>query len=431
MIAPPAAWPVWATGTCVALATVFALLHLLDKMRSTQPATGGKKVTPKDFVVFQREYLVVYWTVMFADWLQGPNMYTLYQSYGVDVGTLFMIGFLSSALTSGIVGHAIDTYGRKSACLVFCLLEVVINLLEHVPNFYILAVGRVLGGISTSLLFSAFESYMVAEHRRRKFPEPLLASTFALASEGNGLIAIVAGLVAQVAADVAGDIAPFQLAIAATVVAAGLIVHYWPTDDIKSTEAAAAAAPSPSRVWTWNVVAVGLSYSLFEGAMYIFVFLWVPALQHSSTTQVPVGLVFSNFMLCLAIGGKLFQRAPLPLALVCAAASICMLLPALELGFATTFGSFLLFEVCVGAYFPASATLRADIFPDAAMGATMTAFRLPTNLLVLVGTHVDAPPAAIFGLCAALHAIAGGLATAVQQGDSYTAPEVSVGLHSS
>ena len=60
--------------------------------------------------------------------------------------------------------------------------------------------GRVLGGISTSLLFSAFESWMVTEHRRRGFPESLLASTFSYAQVGNGLLAVAAALAAALAA---------------------------------------------------------------------------------------------------------------------------------------------------------------------------------------------------------------------------------------
>jgi predicted MFS family arabinose efflux permease len=35
---------------------------------------------------------------------------------------------------------------------------------KHSPDYKILMVGRVLGGIATSLLFSAFESWLVAEH---------------------------------------------------------------------------------------------------------------------------------------------------------------------------------------------------------------------------------------------------------------------------
>jgi hypothetical protein len=42
----------------------------------------------------------------------------------MDVGSLFMIGFFSSAVCSGGVGYIVDTYGRKRACLLYCFLEV-------------------------------------------------------------------------------------------------------------------------------------------------------------------------------------------------------------------------------------------------------------------------------------------------------------------
>jgi len=58
---------------------------------------------------------------------------------------------------------------------------------------------------------------MVSEHRKRGFDESLLASTFSIASWGNGVSAILAGFLAQIAADIAGDIGPFQLAILLTV----------------------------------------------------------------------------------------------------------------------------------------------------------------------------------------------------------------------
>lgn len=133
------------------------------------------------------------------------------------MGTLFLTGFLSSAVFGTFLGMYVDSYGRRLGCIVFCVLEVIINLLEHVPNMPTLIVGRVLGGMSTSLLFTAFESWMVSEHRKRGFDENLLASTFSIASWGNGFSAILAGFLAQIAADVAGDIGPFQLAIVLTV----------------------------------------------------------------------------------------------------------------------------------------------------------------------------------------------------------------------
>ena len=35
---------------------------------------------------------------------------------------------------------------------------------KHFNNFRVLLVGRIFCGVSTSLLFSAFESWLVAEH---------------------------------------------------------------------------------------------------------------------------------------------------------------------------------------------------------------------------------------------------------------------------
>lgn len=37
---------------------------------------------------------------------------------------------------------------------------------QHFNNFYILMLGRLLGGIATSILYSAFESWMVYEHHK-------------------------------------------------------------------------------------------------------------------------------------------------------------------------------------------------------------------------------------------------------------------------
>jgi hypothetical protein len=47
------------------------------------------------------------------------------------------------------------------------------------------------------------------------------------AQVGNGLVAVSAGVLAQLAADVAGEIGPFQLAIALTTLALLLIVIFF------------------------------------------------------------------------------------------------------------------------------------------------------------------------------------------------------------
>jgi MFS family permease len=120
-------------------------------------------------------------------------MYTLYQSYNVPISPLFITGFASSAVFGSIAGSMADRHGRKRACVIYCILEIVINLLEHSPNFWVLMIGRVLGGISTSILFSAFESWIVTQHHRHGLDEVALRHTLSLASTWNGACAVVAG----------------------------------------------------------------------------------------------------------------------------------------------------------------------------------------------------------------------------------------------
>lgn len=109
-------------------------------------------------------------------------MYTLYLSYNVNISALFLTGFLSGAFFAPFLGSAVDKFGRKNSCIVYCLLEIIINVLEHSTDFRILLVGRVLGGISTNLLFSAFESWMTTQHRKKGFPEEWLSRVYSVVS---------------------------------------------------------------------------------------------------------------------------------------------------------------------------------------------------------------------------------------------------------
>lgn len=46
------------------------------------------------------------------------------KSYGVNIGALFLTGFLSSAIFGTFLGIYVDRAGRKLGCIIFCLLEV-------------------------------------------------------------------------------------------------------------------------------------------------------------------------------------------------------------------------------------------------------------------------------------------------------------------
>ena len=64
-----------------------------------------------NFHKFQRIYLAVYLLAMLGDWLQGPHVYALYESYDMtkhQIEVLFIAGFGSSMLFGTIVGSFAD-----------------------------------------------------------------------------------------------------------------------------------------------------------------------------------------------------------------------------------------------------------------------------------------------------------------------------------
>ncbi|CAI9287882.1 unnamed protein product [Lactuca saligna] len=102
--------------------------------------------------------------------------------------------------------------------------------LHHQAFTRILMVGHILGGIATSLLFSAFESWLVAEHNKRGFEQQWLSITFSKAIFlGNGLVAILAGLFGNllVGSLARGPVAPFDAASIFLAIGMAIIISSW------------------------------------------------------------------------------------------------------------------------------------------------------------------------------------------------------------
>lgn len=54
--------------------------------------------------------------------------------------------------------------GRKRAAIIYTVTYTFGCFTKHFNHFWVLFVGRVFCGVATSLLYSAFESWLVAEH---------------------------------------------------------------------------------------------------------------------------------------------------------------------------------------------------------------------------------------------------------------------------
>ncbi|XP_059090437.1 molybdate-anion transporter-like [Tigriopus californicus] len=121
------------------------------------------------FRSFQRNFCIVYILALFADGLQGPYIYKLYEHYGFQefqIAQLYVVGFASSLIFGTITGPIADSCGRKNVCLFFSVIYIVCCLSKFSHNFWILWWGRICGGISTSILYSTFEACYYRGHDR-------------------------------------------------------------------------------------------------------------------------------------------------------------------------------------------------------------------------------------------------------------------------
>ncbi|KAF8633149.1 hypothetical protein AX17_004650 [Amanita inopinata Kibby_2008] len=148
-----------------------------------------------------RRYLIVYALAMVSDWLQGPYLYSLYrEQYNFPeraVAVLFVTGFLSAGIAAPFIGVWADQYGRKRLCLSFCVTYTCASLLKFIDSYPVLLMGRVLGGVSTSILFSTFEAWLVSSATAISLPQSDLSTIMARATMLNGFVATVAGVVSN------------------------------------------------------------------------------------------------------------------------------------------------------------------------------------------------------------------------------------------
>lgn len=157
--------------------------------------------------------------------------------------------------------------------------------------------------------------------------------------------------------------------------------------------------------------------------LYLAVFMWVPSLLAVSSSvggSIPTGLVFSAFMLAMTLGGMLFGLL-LPVfpggaeglcVLVYLVAALAMAVPLWHFEFWYVMVAFLVLEAMVGMFNSCGATLRSRYYPEGLQSSVMSVFRLPLNVLVVVGTRLTdtaneiASLQFVFGVVVVMHLVA-------------------------
>jgi hypothetical protein len=235
----------------------------------------------------------------------------------------------------------------------------------------------------------------------------LLSVTFSNAIFGNGLVAVIAGLVANAAAESYGFVAPFVVALLPLTIVAVLVFFTWnenygnqQSNSMSSLVKGFDLIRKDSRI-----AALGLGQSCFEGAMYTFVFMWTPALKTPEETRAEengttiedatseyLGLIFAVFMVAVMLGSSIFKvfstrrevlyRIPLYMHGV---AFISTLTVALFLSNKfIVYVMFLVFESTVGVFYPSYGVIKSEKIPEEIRSAVMNIFRIPLNAFVVL-----------------------------------------------
>lgn len=143
---------------------------------------------------------------------------------------LFAAGFVAAAVSATFVGALADKYGRRLACMAFCVTYALSCVTKLSSEIVTLLVGRLLGGVATTLMYSVFESWMVTEYFSRSLDKSnmTLDSMFGLMTTLNGVVAIVSGVVGESIVAVTGTkTSPFMAAIVCLTAAAILMTRGW------------------------------------------------------------------------------------------------------------------------------------------------------------------------------------------------------------
>lgn len=421
-------------GSFITCTFVCIILQVISRSYGGNKS-GTSAVVNSRFPPFQRNYLFVFLLAMFSDWLQGPYVYELYVSYGfsqAQIAELFVGGFASSMIVGTFVGALADQWGRKFMCITYSACYIAACITKMIPQYWVLMLGRFLSGISTSLLFSVFESWMVCEHHKNGFDSSLLGETFSYATFGNGLVAVLAGLIANKAADSFGYVAPFVVAIAPLSIVATVVFVSWPENYGNQQMSLYSSVSKAFNLIRFDstIAALGLAQSCFEGAMYTFVFMWTPALKSTEETTAELdgktltastsqflGLIFAVFMVCVMIGSSLFKlisskskeniyRTPI---VIHSVSFIAMAITAVFFdNKGVVYIMFLVFEGTVGLFYPAYGMIKSERIPEDIRSSVMNIFRMPLNAFVvlLLLKIKNLSPQNVFLACTGAHLLA-------------------------
>jgi MFS family permease len=235
---------------------------------------------------FETNFLTVYLLAVAADWMQGPHIYALYKYEKSlperTVAALYAAGFISGAISASFAGSLADRHGRRLACLVYCGTYTLSCLSTLSSSVIVLMMGRIFGGVSTTLLFSVFETWMLADYAARgpSLSGLDLSRVFGRMTTLGSVVAILVGVLGDMLVAWSGSrTTPFLASICFLALAAVVMVRRWDENYGASAEQPTSTSNSTSTstkslLHSPQLLALALTSTVFEGTMYLFIFFW-------------------------------------------------------------------------------------------------------------------------------------------------------------
>ena len=399
-----------------------------------------ESATNPTFVQFLRRYIPLYLVVVLGDWLQGPYLYRLYHYHGfmeVQVAVIYVCGMVSSALVFPAKDIIANRLGRKRTIVSFCVLYAVSCLATAVPNYGVLLIGRCLSGLSNTIVFSTLESWYVHEHTEHfDFPREWIPLTFSHIAFGSSVAAIAAGIMADALARWInlGPVSPFMAACPILLASVIPISALWGENSGEKESITLKEFRKSSfdglKTIAQNIpiFLTGTIQSLFESVVFVFVFIWTPALDVYH--DLPLGIAFASFMTCFLVGflvcdyliaKDMYPKSQVLVAVTSAATMVFLLAAYFAYDQTATLYRLRMliclqaFELLCGIYYPVLRALRESMVPKEAQLSTVNWFRVPLTFLssfaLLSLQGASGGPPEVFLFCAggmALAALASG-----------------------
>ena len=392
-------------------------------------------------------FVLIFTNILYFISCLGTHLYVLYEGYGFSVASLYCLGFITGAVTAPVTGALVDKFGRKKAALLYCFLEIGINLLEQYPYIVGLVISRMIGGITTNLLCSVFETWLDTEYRRRGFDPAKYEDLMRDSMVVKNMAAIASGYLAHGLAERLGPVGPFVGAVACTVIAFVVVAAIWTEnygsaqEEERDNKSVAGYMKEAVKVFKndTRILRVCIIQGLSLGALMIFIFLWSPILANlakgapanssmgfiDGQHEPAYGLIFGAFMAAGVIGGlcSCYVRkavtvllSPLkdagdpdnntvtiegegevrPMAVEFLAA-ICYMLSAFLFlvpclftdsdpsAFMYCIGAFIVYEILLGVYSPCEGVIRSLYIPSDCRASIMTLPSIIVNVAVSIG----------------------------------------------